>query len=60
MTSPYMDVAEASEYLRCSAATLRRYVREGKLQKVRLSARKVLYIRDEVVGLAERNTYKVC
>lgn len=64
--SPYMTVTEATEYLRVSAATLRRWAREGppgsgnkKLTRVRLSSRKLLYLREEITALAEENYYRI-
>ena len=63
--SPYMTVTEATEYLRVSAATLRRWAREGppgggkQLTRVRLSSRKLLYLREEITALAEDNYYRI-
>lgn len=59
MTQAYMSVQEACDYLHVSPDTLRRYARQGRLSRVRLSPRKLLYIRDEVHGLAETGTYKI-
>jgi excisionase family DNA binding protein len=37
MTDTYMTREEAAEYLKVSAATLDRYVRQGKLRRLRLA-----------------------
>lgn len=57
VNSPYMSVAEATEYLRVSADTLRRWAREGRLKRVRLTHRKLLYLRSEIEALATDNIY---
>ncbi|MDK4327896.1 helix-turn-helix domain-containing protein [Corynebacterium pseudodiphtheriticum] len=57
INSPYMSVAEATEYLRVSADTLRRWAREGRLKRVRLTRRKLLYLRCEIEALATDNIY---
>ena len=57
VNSPYMSVAEATEYLRVSADTLRRWAREGRLKSVRLTRRKLLYLRSEIEALATDNIY---
>lgn len=59
MTQAYMTVAEACDHLRVSDSTLRRYARQGRLSRVRLSRKKLLYIRSEVESLAEEATYKI-
>lgn len=38
---------------------LPRYAREGRLSRIRLSKKKILYIRAEVEDLVERNTYRI-
>ncbi|MDK8760688.1 helix-turn-helix domain-containing protein [Corynebacterium pseudodiphtheriticum] len=57
VNSPYMSVAEATEYLRVSADTLRRWAREGRLKRVRLTRRKLLYLRSEIEAMATDNIY---
>ncbi|MBC3186308.1 helix-turn-helix domain-containing protein [Corynebacterium sp. zg-331] len=59
MTQAYMTVAQACEHLHVSPDTLRRYARQGRISRVRISPRKLLYIRDEIDGLAKEGTYKI-
>lgn len=42
-TPALFNQREAAEYLRCSASTLFRLEKAGKLRPVRLSSRKLLY-----------------
>lgn len=55
----YMSGQEAAAYLCISVRTLQRYAREKNLSRVRLSRKKVLYIREEIEQLAEAGTYRV-
>lgn len=58
-SSPHMTSAEVADYLCCSKDTVRRWAREGKLTRIRISQRKVLYRRDEVEALVENNSYRL-
>lgn len=55
----YMSGQEAAAYLCVSVRTLQRYARENGLSRVRLSKKKVLYIRSEIEQFAEAGTYRV-
>lgn len=54
-----MSGQEAAAYLCVSVRTLQRYARENGLSRVRLSKKKVLYIRSEIEQFAEAGTYRV-
>ncbi|BAC17637.1 DNA binding domain, excisionase family [Corynebacterium efficiens YS-314] len=58
MTTPsrHLTTEEACDLLRVDASTLRRYAREGKFSRIRLSPRKVLYIRDEIEAYIDART----
>lgn len=58
-SSPHVTGAEAAEFLCCSLDTVRRYAREGKLTRIRLSPRKVLYVRKELEELVAKNSYRI-
>ncbi|MFP7366310.1 helix-turn-helix domain-containing protein [Corynebacterium callunae] len=57
--SKYLKISEACDLLRIDKSTLRRYARQGKLSRVSLSPRKVLYIRAEIDELISANTHRM-
>lgn len=57
--SKHVNTAEAMDILRCSASTLRRYARDFNLTRVRLTERHVLYVREELLELIEKRSYRV-